>query len=288
MQAGARPASGTLSHLSRRIAAAGIDVRNLPGLSRPQLHVQISEAELRREAARCSSVRALARRLDLADDGATRACLRRALQQAGVDVSHFSHARIALPEARLREAVAANTSVAGVVRAMGLPENNASWHKVRRSITRAGIDTGHFRRRPRSSPDVPPVRPRSGAENVLRVTPAGSPRTSRPRLRQALDAVGIKYACGRCGNRGAWQGEPLTLHIDHVNGDWHDNRRENLRYLCPNCHALTDTYCGRNRRTARLQLTRSPESPEPAKRDETVDDTMPPTGGGGAEATQQV
>ena len=45
----------------------------------------------------------------------------------------------------------------------------------------------------------------------------------------------------------------MPLQLDHVNGDRRDNRLENLRILCPNCHALTDTWCGRNiGRTATL------------------------------------
>ncbi len=51
----------------------------------------------------------------------------------------------------------------------------------------------------------------------------------------------MTYTC--CGNTGEWLGRPITLQIDHINGDWRDHRRENLRYLCPNCHALTETWC---------------------------------------------
>ncbi|WP_420918477.1 HNH endonuclease [Streptomyces caniscabiei] len=42
---------------------------------------------------------------------------------------------------------------------------------------------------------------------------------------------------------GSGEGVPSPCKIDHVNGNWRDNRRENLRYLCPNCHALTETWC---------------------------------------------
>jgi len=54
-----------------------------------------------------------------------------------------------------------------------------------------------------------------------------------------------KYECQKCGNKGEWQGEPLALELEHVNGDSFDNTRENLLILCPNCHSQTSTFRGR-------------------------------------------
>jgi predicted RNA-binding Zn-ribbon protein involved in translation (DUF1610 family) len=68
-------------------------------------------------------------------------------------------------------------------------------------------------------------------------------RTTRAQLHRALTELGVPYACETCGNTGEWLGRPITLQIDHIGGDWHDNRQKNLRYLCPNCHAVTDTWC---------------------------------------------
>ena len=49
-----------------------------------------------------------------------------------------------------------------------------------------------------------------------------------------------------CGNTGEWLGKVMPLELDHINGKNNDHRIENLRWLCPNCHAITDTYSGRN------------------------------------------
>ena len=67
-------------------------------------------------------------------------------------------------------------------------------------------------------------------------------------LRRALCEIGVPEQCALCGTGPEWIGKPMTLEIDHVNGDWSDNQRENLRLLCPNCHAITDTWCRGGRR----------------------------------------
>jgi len=52
--------------------------------------------------------------------------------------------------------------------------------------------------------------------------------------------------CFGCGLKAEWEGKPLSLVLDHISGNKHDNKPVNLRLLCPNCHAQTDTFCGRN------------------------------------------
>ena len=66
------------------------------------------------------------------------------------------------------------------------------------------------------------------------------------KLKNRLILKGYKeYKCEMCG-RTTWEGKPIPLQTHHINGDNSDNRIENLQLLCPNCHAFTDTYCGKN------------------------------------------
>lgn len=55
-------------------------------------------------------------------------------------------------------------------------------------------------------------------------------------------------ACSICDLGREYNGRPLSLQLDHEDGDWANNTPDNLRWLCPNCHSQTETYAGRNKR----------------------------------------
>ncbi|MGW6059838.1 HNH endonuclease signature motif containing protein [Streptomyces sp. NPDC055189] len=238
---GATPATGTLSHIRRRIDAAGIDISHFPGIDRPELDLPFTTEELRTAAAAATSVRGMARSLGVPEDSRSRATLSRMLRARHIDTGHFSHRRPLIPEDELRDLVQSSTSYADVMRGLGMEVNDTNHRRIRRAAARLGLDTSHFKRRAWGQPDRPAPSPI--AHRVLVVLPDHAGRTNRAKLHRALAEMGVPYLCEPCGSTGQWLAQPLTLQIDHVNGDWRDNRRENLRYLCPNCHSLTETWC---------------------------------------------
>lgn len=56
------------------------------------------------------------------------------------------------------------------------------------------------------------------------------------------------YICSICGQRPFWNGKEMTLILDHINGENHDDRLENLRWVCPNCNQQLPTTGGRNQK----------------------------------------
>ena len=79
-------------------------------------------------------------------------------------------------------------------------------------------------------------------------------------IKGRLFAAGIfKNQCDDCGLT-EWRGKPLSIQLDHINGDCNDNRLENLRMLCPNCHSQTVTWGTRNLRRKRMTIDDLPGS----------------------------
>lgn len=92
-------------------------------------------------------------------------------------------------------------------------------------------------------PSRPPRKMRYTDEQIFKV---GSTYSRHHLKRQLITRQLIPYRCRECRMGDEWNGKKLVLQIDHANGVSNDNRLENLRFICPNCHSQTDTYAGKN------------------------------------------
>lgn len=189
LKLGAAPATGTLSHIRRRIQAAGIDIGHFPGMNQPEPDLPFTPEELRTAAASAASIRGVARILGVPDDSRSRATLGRMLRAGNIDTGHFSHRRVPIPEERLRDVVKHSTSYADVMRGLGLDVNDTNHRRVRRAASRLCLDTSHFRRRSWARPEGPARAP--VAHRVLVILPSDAGRTNRTQLHRALTEIGV-------------------------------------------------------------------------------------------------
>ena len=146
-------------------------------------------------------------------------------------------------EKQLVEALQRSTSIRQVLQKLGLAEAGGNYASVQKQISLLQLNTSHFNGRGwRKGTETPVVKCRSLTEILLEGTSVQSYK-----LKQRLLLEGIKVAeCERCKLK-EWQGQPIALELHHINGKSNDNRLENLQILCPNCHAMTLTYRGRNK-----------------------------------------
>ncbi|MFI6933404.1 HNH endonuclease [Streptomyces sp. NPDC050287] len=212
--------------------------------------VQYTRERLTEAAARCTDIDEVIAFLGTRPYASLPRYLVRRFAAFGIDVSHLSSSSRRLRPTRdeLHEVVAESASLTEVLRRLGRPHNHWQRTLLRQWITEEGISTAHFlgqgHRRGKRSHNA------KGAEEIL-LHHQGKRRTDTALLRRALREVGVLEQCAGCGVGPEWLGRPMTLEVDHTNGDWSDDRRENLRLLCPNCHAITNTWCrGGNRRRA--------------------------------------
>jgi hypothetical protein len=142
---------------------------------------------------------------------------------------------------QLIEAVQSSTSVRQVLEKLGLAEAGGNYSIVKRRIQRLKISTVHFKGQGWKKGDKSPLVPAKSLSDILR---KGS-NVQSYKLKKRLFAEGLKdKKCESC-TLTKWLEKQIPLELDHINGDASDNRIENLRILCPNCHALTETYRGK-------------------------------------------
>ena len=143
-------------------------------------------------------------------------------------------------DTQLVEAVKKSKSFTDVLRNLNLRTAGGNHASIKYWINQHGLDTSHFKKVFISEAHV---------ANRLSYTKifCRESLVSRNTVKRALIRLnGIPSQCNECRNEDKWNGKPLVLQLDHKNGTANDNREENLRWLCPNCHSQTSGFAGKS------------------------------------------
>lgn len=139
------------------------------------------------------------------------------------------------------KAVKESSSVHQVLSKLNLKKAGGNYQCAKDRIKKLNLDTSHFHGKNWNKGKQLPKR--QPIESYL----VDGKLVQSNSLKKRLINEGLKeHKCEECGIT-HWNGKIAPIELDHVNGNRYDNRLENLRILCPNCHAQTETYRGKNK-----------------------------------------
>ena len=211
--------------------------------------MRVSEDEVAAAVAGATSWRAVLDALGYSYHPKNIATTRTWAERRGISTAHLSDYRggsralARCSDAEIEEAVAGSFSWAETLRRLGYCHSGANWKTLQKRVAELGVSTDHFDR-------YATTRRRGIARRIpLEEILVKGSSYSRSSLKQRLYDAGLRERrCELCGQDESWNGQQISLILDHVNGVRDDNRLGNLRIICPNCAAGLDTHCGRKNR----------------------------------------
>lgn len=146
---------------------------------------------------------------------------------------------------KLEPIVLKSRAISEVLRNLGLKQSGGNHYHISNKIKKFEINTSHFLGQAwnRGKKSINKYTKKEFIEKILILNGSGWHSHT---IKLKLFEFNIKERkCEKCRQTEIWFNTKLSLHLDHINGNHNDNRLENLKILCPNCHSQTSTYCGK-------------------------------------------
>ena len=146
----------------------------------------------------------------------------------------------------IKKAVVESVSISEVCRTLGMIEGS-NGTRLKKVIVANDIDMSHFTGQlwSKGKTCLDDFRIRKLNEDEIL---SKDSKVSAGTVRELLIKKNLIERKCHCGISDTWNDRPISLQLDHINGNRKDHSIENLRWICPNCHSQTSTFCSKNRR----------------------------------------
>lgn len=166
--------------------------------------------------------------------------------------------RFTVANEELNLIIQSSKSKVEVLRKLGVanPFGGGWYRDINRYIINNNIDISHFTGSVHNKGKTGYLNPFIPNDRIFVINSNYEKIANRVRKHKLLE-----YKCSECFLT-TWQNKSIVLHLDHINGNSTDNRLENLRWLCPNCHSQTDTYCRGHKRKKEIKSGAGDSNPK--------------------------
>jgi hypothetical protein len=154
----------------------------------------------------------------------------------------MAKSKYSFTEAQLREAVWNASSIRQALIYLGVVPEGGNYRVIRNAVEAFDIDTSHFKGQAWNKGR------HMGTKTPIEDYLSNKRSITSFRLKARLISAGLKKSTCECCGLSIWMGHPIPLELDHIDSNHTNNSLDNLRVLCPNCHALTANYRGKAKR----------------------------------------